>query len=177
MRYAAFLRAINIGNRRVKMDRLRDAFEGLGLGDVSTYIASGNVLFEATSEAAKLEGRIEKMLERELGFDVVTFVRTERQLRRLVDEVEAQLGSPVAGESEFVTFLRKPPSKAVRSKVEAMSTKEDILRVSSNHLLWLRRGPLMEATVDGLGLEKTLGQPGTQRNANTVKKILAKLDA
>ena len=43
--YIAFLRGINVGGHRVKMDRLRAIFIELGLQDVSTFIASGNVLF------------------------------------------------------------------------------------------------------------------------------------
>ena len=45
-RCIAFLRAVNVGGRLVKMDALRSAFEALDLADVSTFIASGNVLFE-----------------------------------------------------------------------------------------------------------------------------------
>ncbi|NIP60050.1 MAG: DUF1697 domain-containing protein, partial [Gemmatimonadetes bacterium] len=44
-RHVAFLRGINLGDRRVKMDRLRRHFEAMDLGDVATFIASGNVIF------------------------------------------------------------------------------------------------------------------------------------
>ena len=47
MKYAAFLRAINVGGRVVKMDRLRTLFEAAGLRGVETFIASGNVVFES----------------------------------------------------------------------------------------------------------------------------------
>jgi hypothetical protein len=48
-RYVAFLRAINVGGHVVKMDRLRTLFEGLGFANVSTFIASGNVVFDSTA--------------------------------------------------------------------------------------------------------------------------------
>src|SRR5664279_4431764 len=44
--YVAFLRGINLGNRRVKMADLARLFEEMEFGAVSTFIASGNVLFE-----------------------------------------------------------------------------------------------------------------------------------
>ena len=47
--YIAFLRGINVGGHRVKMDRLRELFEELSLRDVSTIISSGNVIFSAHS--------------------------------------------------------------------------------------------------------------------------------
>jgi uncharacterized protein (DUF1697 family) len=44
-RQVAFLRAINVGGHIVKMERLRMIFESLGLKEVETFIASGNVVF------------------------------------------------------------------------------------------------------------------------------------
>lgn len=62
-RYVAFLRAINVGGRTVKMDRLREIFESLGLGDVETFIASGNVIFRSRSTKPQaLEKKIERSL-------------------------------------------------------------------------------------------------------------------
>ena len=60
VRYVAFLRAVNVGGRRVSMDRLRAAFQELGFEGVSTYIASGNVVFEAIGRASDLERAIEE---------------------------------------------------------------------------------------------------------------------
>lgn len=68
MHYVALLRGINLGNRRLKMDRLRELFEATGFRDVATFIASGNVVFEnALRDPAKLEATIERHLERSLG--------------------------------------------------------------------------------------------------------------
>ncbi len=49
-RYVAFLRAINLPGRNVKMDRLRSTFVSLGLDNVDTFIASGNVIFDSDRE-------------------------------------------------------------------------------------------------------------------------------
>ena len=85
MRHIAFLRAINVGGRTVKMDRLRGLFTGLRLRDVTTLIASGNVLFSpGRQRPATLERRIEEALADALGFEVTTFVRTAADLATLV---------------------------------------------------------------------------------------------
>ena len=62
VRYVAFLRAINVGGHVVKMDRLRRIFESMRFRNVETFIASGNVIFEAAGNADVLERRIEKGL-------------------------------------------------------------------------------------------------------------------
>jgi Protein of unknown function (DUF1697) len=59
-RYVAFLRAINVGGRVVKMATLKKIFEHLKLAEVETFIASGNVIFTSPAEAARLETAIEK---------------------------------------------------------------------------------------------------------------------
>src|SRR5208283_5358354 len=80
-RYFAFLRAINVGGHVVKMEALRGHFEDMGLPGVETFIASGNVIFQAKSaKAADLEGKIERRLESVLGYPVATFLRTESEL-------------------------------------------------------------------------------------------------
>jgi len=76
-RLIAFLRAINVGGHTVTMEKLRREFEGLGLKDVETFIASGNVIFTARqADTVALEKKIEARLHKALGYEVATFVRS-----------------------------------------------------------------------------------------------------
>lgn len=65
MRYVALLRGINVGGRAlIKMADLKTCFQELGFRSVSTYIASGNVLFEShNGDAAALATMIEAAVE------------------------------------------------------------------------------------------------------------------
>jgi uncharacterized protein (DUF1697 family) len=84
-RSIAFLRAINVGGHTVKMDRLRTLFAELGLANVATYIASGNVIFETPkTSTGKLEVQIEQHLQQALGHEVITFVRTVPEVAAIV---------------------------------------------------------------------------------------------
>ena len=47
-RYVAFLRGMNLGKRRIKSSELVAHFEAMGLEDVATFRASGNVVFVAS---------------------------------------------------------------------------------------------------------------------------------
>ena len=63
-RYVAFLRAVNVGGRIVKMDALRGHFAAAGFANVETFIASGNVIFDTRAKAGPaLEAKIEAALE------------------------------------------------------------------------------------------------------------------
>jgi uncharacterized protein (DUF1697 family) len=52
-RYVAFLRGINLGGRRIKNEELRRHFEEIGLEEVATFRASGNVIEEVAAIAAR----------------------------------------------------------------------------------------------------------------------------
>src|SRR6478736_1861700 len=81
----AFLRAVNVGKRRVAMADLKADLEGLGFDDVWTYINSGNAVFRSPLGRAKLEPEIEACLLGSCGFEVETFVRTAAQVAEVVD--------------------------------------------------------------------------------------------
>jgi uncharacterized protein (DUF1697 family) len=82
--YIAFLRAINVAGRTVKMARLRELFAELGLANVRTYIQSGNVFFE-TDETDRdlLTGMIEGHLLQALGYEVGVFLRTIPEVEQI----------------------------------------------------------------------------------------------
>lgn len=174
-RYVAFLRAVNVGKRRVEMARLRAEFEALGFEDVTTHINSGNVIFSADATAAELEPKIEARLEHAFGFEVITFVRTAAAVRTLGRDKKM-----FAGESgtHMVAFLRARPSAAVRSAIEALSSEVDVLRVRGSEVHWLIRGSFMDSKLKPAALVKAAGdQPNTARNSTMLSKLAAKLTA
>src|SRR4029079_16647210 len=121
-KYIALLRAINVGGRTVKMERLRALFEDLDFEAVETFIASGNVIFDAPGKAAALERAIEAALEKALRVPVGTFLRTPEELQ------EAVAASPFADETPgalYVGFGARPFPAGVASRVKALETDAD----------------------------------------------------
>lgn len=80
----AFLRAVNVGKRRVAMRRAVEVLEGLGYEDVWSYINSGNLIFEGSGRRRELEATIGEALEAESGFEVTTFARTAAEIRKIL---------------------------------------------------------------------------------------------
>ncbi|MFN2564926.1 MAG: DUF1697 domain-containing protein [Gemmatimonadaceae bacterium] len=177
-RYVAFLRAINVGGRVVKMDQLRALFEAMRLRNVETFIASGNVLFDTRSDNVdSLERRIEKRLEGLLGYEVVTFVRTPEEIAAAA--AYAPFGDPAAlgpVHALYVGFLKTAPSEEAKQKLLSYRTKTDDLDVQGREVYWRAVKSLRESLFSGALLEKTLG-PATMRNVSTVRKLAAKLSA
>ncbi|HEV2902835.1 MAG TPA: DUF1697 domain-containing protein [Gaiellaceae bacterium] len=173
VRYVAFLRAVNVGGRRVSMDRLRALFEELGFEGVSTYIASGNVVFEASGRAAELERTIEAKLEKALGFEVTTFLRRASEVRQSASE--KPFGKVSAGKTHIVAFLRRKPTAAERLAIEERSTPADTLVVDGREVHWLIEGRMMDSELKPKDWD-VLGQPTTTRNTTMLAKLAAKLD-
>jgi uncharacterized protein (DUF1697 family) len=176
-RYAALLRAINVGGHVVKMDRLRTLFEELGFDDVETVIASGNVLFSSIARnPVSLEEKIERHLASALVYAVTTFIRTPAEMDA-VAEFDPFPGLVEDGHTLSVAFLKEHPGRQVADRLHGMRTDYDELRLEGRELYWLARGRMSDSTVWRTPMEKVLGGPATTRNVTTVRKLAAKLAA
>jgi uncharacterized protein (DUF1697 family) len=169
----AFLGGINVGGHRVTMDRLRAEFESLGLDDVRTFIASGNVIFSTATTAAALEPRIEGHLREQLGYDVPTFVRSASAVGRAAGR--EPFGTPAEHDSQYVVFLRRKPTAAERKATEALSNEQDRFAVHGTELHWLVHGKLLDSNVKPAVMARALGQPSTTRNVTSLRKLAATL--
>ena len=176
-RYVALLRAINVGGHIVKMDALRKHFTKLGFANVETFIASGNVLFDAPgAKPRELEERIAFELERILGYPVATFVRSPGELASIVrhEPFDRQIFD-IDEHPLYVGFLAaKPTAEAIR-KVAGMRSPVDELHVHGRELYWGCRTRFSDSEITGALLERTVGTSMTIRNVTTVRKLAAKV--
>jgi uncharacterized protein (DUF1697 family) len=179
-RYVALLRGLNVGGHRVKMDRLRGLFEDLGFDEVTTVLASGNVIFSARSEdTLVLRAAIANRLEAELGYEVASFLRTHAEMAAISTvEPAGQPAGEVSPISHYVIFLHEPASKALRLELEALSSETDAFHFECREVHWWIRGRLSESPLFGGAFDRaTRGIPNTMRNMNTVRKLVVKTAA
>lgn len=175
-KYVAFLRAINVGGHTVKMDYLRELFEALGFSNVETFIASGNVIFDAVAKNTKtIERKIEDYLEATLGYKVATFIRTTSEMALIAGYkpfTDAELN--VAGNTLYIGFVADAPDDEAKKRLLSHATEVDDFHVNGREVYWLCRKKFSDSNFSGARLEKTLKMQATLRNSNTVKKIAAK---
>ena len=172
-RCVAFLRAVNVGGRTVKMDALRAAFEALALARVETFIASGNVIFESrTRDLAALERKIEAHLLQGFGFEIHSFVRT-------LDEVAAVATHPAfdadaAATTQVVGFLRSAATPEALDTIARLATPIDRLQVHGRELLWCSDHKQSESVFSNATFERALDMRTTFRGLSTLRKLVAK---
>ena len=174
-RYALLLRGINVGTKNsLPMAELRRMLEALGCTDVRTYVQSGNAVFATTLRTDELTAAIEAALEQYMGRPIATMLRTEAQLRAIVD------GNPfpemLAQPSYLcVTFLSHAPTKAEIGPIHATDFGEERFEVTGSEIYtWHPHGQGRSPLSAALGKLKLRGAV-TTRNWNTVAKLLEML--
>jgi uncharacterized protein (DUF1697 family) len=175
-KYVAFLRAVNVGERTIKMAELREQFATLSLANVETFIASGNVIFDAkASDTAKLEKKIEKHLAQWLGYNVETMIRSIDELAAIADYQAFPPAEVAAAHALHVVFLATAPPAETAEKLRAVGTDVDDFHLHGRELYWLCRVKFNESQVKPAQLDKALNKiPATARSITTVKKLVAK---
>lgn len=172
----AFLRGMNLGNRRIKNDELRSHFERMGMADVATFRASGNVVFASDgreSEAA-LAQRVEVELDSMLGYDVPVFLRSGAEVAAIAAFTPFDPSAVQASKGKLqVSLLREEPPAAARKQILAHATDEDRLAIEGRELYWLPSGGTLDSQLDLKAIESVLG-PDTRRTMGTIEQIAAK---
>jgi uncharacterized protein (DUF1697 family) len=175
-RYVAFLRGMNLGNRRIKNPELVAPFAAMGLEEVATFRASGNVVFidPAGESESKLQKRVEKELGRRLGYDVAVFLRSAEEVSAIAarEPFPAKAIAASKGKPQVVLLGRKPSAKT-KKEVPALAPEGDLMVLEGRELHWLPSVGLSETELDTKALDAALGK-GTARTAGTIEQIAAK---
>ena len=171
----AFLRALNVGGHTVPMTRLKELFEELGLGSVETFLASGNVAFEAgKAEPTKLQARIEAHLHQTLGYEVHTFLRSEADLAALVQGCPFSLAEVEAATALNVVLLKAPLPPEAEARLQTLASQVDRFQARGRDVWWLCALKQSESTFSNTVFEKFTGQRATFRGFNTLQRLAAK---
>jgi uncharacterized protein (DUF1697 family) len=171
MRYVALLRGINVGGKSlIRMAALRECVEGLGLDDVTTYIASGNVFFRSRErDPARLDTLLEQAIERHFALPVRVVVRSAREITRIAAGIpEAWIGVPELRVT--VGFVLRGAGAGSIARLLTPKEGIDQLVTLPGALAWATRRDALTRT--GLRLVGTAPyKQMTLRNLNTTLKL------
>jgi len=177
-RYIAFLRAINVGGHTVKMGEVRMLFESLGFANVETFIASGNVIFEAKSgDSGALAKRIEQLLHKSLSYEVATFIRTDVEVASIARYKPFSDSALKSAGALNVAFLAEPLPGEAQKALMKLKTDIDDFHVHGREVYWLCQKKQSESTFSNTVFERALKIQATFRGFNTVLKLAAKYPA
>jgi uncharacterized protein (DUF1697 family) len=172
MKYAAFLRGINVGGRTsIKMENLRRVFSALGFANVKTYIQSGNVIFETDeTDEAKITAEIEQAVAE-------NFFKTPVMVRSLEEIKDAVENNPFAGEQFedrlfHIVFLAERLSAENVEMLLSNNKESEQFAVRGREVYCLLREGAADSLLGKKYIDNKLKTPATARNWRTLKKIL-----
>jgi uncharacterized protein (DUF1697 family) len=176
--YVAFLRAVNVGGRFVKMDAMRAALGASGFEEVETHIQSGNVrLRTALRSPARVESALEDCLAAFAGFSVGAMVRTPQQVRALETEADGipPLLSPQG--RRYIAVAKGPIGEDSRAEMESYDATDERARALTGAVLLEYGLAFNQSRLSGARLERMAGQPLTARDFKVIRALSEKWGA
>jgi uncharacterized protein (DUF1697 family) len=169
--YVAFLRAVNVGGRFVKMAELRAALEEAGFTEVETHIQSGNVLVRSGRRSPAAVGtEMARVLGAFAGFDVPCVVRTPAQLRATVEAVDA-VPPLIAGGRRYVAFADGAVPAAAAEALDAWDEPGERCRVLGAEILAELANGFRNTKLTNTRIENITGRTTTWRDLKVVRAV------
>ena len=174
MKYVALLRGVNVGKAcRIDMKELRSLFESLSCINVSTYINSGNVVFESVEDKDIIRNKIEAGLEKEFGCKIPTLVLTHEEIMHIAEAIPKKWQNDASQRTD-VAFLF-PGIDAMKTMNELPMKKEFMdIRCLDGAICWnMDRNNYSRSHLNKI-ISHRLYQVMTIRNVNTVRYLAEK---
>ena len=168
-RRIVLIRAVNVGGAKLPMAELRDLAADLGATEVSTYIASGNLICSPPADPERFDRALETALQDRYGWFREVISRSPEQVRAAL---EAHPFDVVDDKYSYVYFLTGEPA---RDKVAAFERKDfgdDVVRVLGSDLHIRYANGAGRSTLTAPVIARGLGVQGTGRNLRTVRTLL-----
>lgn len=173
--FVVFLRAVNVGGRKLPMADARKVLEDNGFSNVESHIQTGNFLVTTSMRSIdKVEQTVGKVLGEHAGYDVVAIVRRPGDLPRLVEAVDAVPLALKSEQSRYVSFCTSAPTAAKAAELEEWDAPGERAHVMGKDVLLEFALPFHTARLTGPRIEKVLGVAGTARNMTVVRALAQK---
>lgn len=176
MQYFLFIRAVNVGKRKMPSANLKSMLEDIGFDNVGVFLASGNACFECRKQSTdKIAERIETAIESSFGYSAECFVYPRETVEKLSTANPFKLSQEeISKYIVNVTLFRKPLSPSQFKEIAALSGDYDAFAKKDATLFWLCRGKKMTDSPIAEKLTKLLPKPNTTRKIDTFQRILDK---
>ena len=176
-RFFVFIRAINVGGRRMTNDELLGPFMRPGFEDVAAYQAAGNVTFRCEDPEAAQPERLSPVLTEAYGFEPVIFLRTAGDIRSIVeaDPFSADDLSGTDGRVQ-VSLMQSVPDEVSVADVLNLVPQEDRIVFAGKEWFWLPKTGVSDSELPVGTIEKIVG-PMTIRTHGTLSRMFLKFDA
>ncbi|WP_207842844.1 DUF1697 domain-containing protein [Williamsia soli] len=163
------IRAVNVGGAKLPMAELRELAIDLGATDVSTYIASGNLLCTPPGEPTSFDRALEKAIEEKYGYFREVISRSDTDLEAALAAHPFDVVEP---KYSYVYALTGIPAKAAVDGFAKKDFGADVFEVIGNNLHIRYDAGAGTSKLTAPVIARGLGVQGTGRNLRTVRKLI-----
>jgi uncharacterized protein (DUF1697 family) len=170
--FVALLRGVNVGgNNMISMKSLKESFETLGFVNVSTYINSGNIIFQSKeADPRKLERKIEQMLSSDYQLDSKVVLRSLSEMEKLMNDLPRSWNEDSSWRYNVIFLRYSIDSEKILTELPANSDIEQVV-YRPGALLWSTQATQMSQSQLGKLSSRKTFRDMTVRNLNTTRKL------
>ena len=174
MKYCAFLRGVNVNGTSMKMAEVMNVFTDAGMKEVSSVLASGNILFSSDKKPSELKKILEKSMSEYFDYEAFLFLKNENEISEIVNNNPFNKAEDLhiyvfVGIEDVETLLMEEFSKSDK-------TENEKAEIVADTFYWqVPKGNTLDSTFGKVLGKKNLKDKITSRNINTFERILKKL--
>ncbi|WP_294210863.1 DUF1697 domain-containing protein [uncultured Chryseobacterium sp.] len=175
MKYCAFLRGVNVKGTNMKMADVCQVFAGAGMENVSSVLASGNIIFSSDKNTDELKQVLEKAMSEKFSYQAFLFVKSQEETENL------RSGNPFGKNDDFHVYVfvgDQGIEEILMQEFNDASKAEHEKAAMVNHVLYWQvpKGSTLDSSFGKILGRKNLKDRFTSRNINTFEKILKKME-
>ena len=170
--YISILRGINVsGQKLIKMAELRKQLSELGLQEVTTYIQSGNIIFQSSIRDSKeISHIIHKKIKEDYGFEVPVITLSREALLSAATNNPYKSDNPI--EQLHITFLEDIPTSSNVDALDHTKFLPDEFEILDKAVYLNVKNGYGKSKLTNNLFESKLKVMATTRNMKTVNKLL-----
>lgn len=173
MKHCAFLRGVNVNGNAMKMVEVCDVFKKAGMKDVSSVLATGNILFESDETPENLKQKLEKALSEHFHYEAFLFLKTDEEVKEILEN------SPFEKDENLhiYSFICNSGDENLLMQ-EFLKTKhqeQEEAKIIKGNFYWkIPKGNTLDSEFGKILGKKSFKNILTSRNINTIEKIVNK---
>ena len=176
MKYCAFLRGVNVKGTAMKMAEVIEVFKNTGVKNVSSVLATGNILFESEENPLELRVKLEKALSKHFDYEAFLFLKTDVQVKDIFENSPFQKAENLHIYS-FVCENGDENNLLEEFKKVNHQEDEEAKIVNQNFYWKIPKGNTLDSNFGKILGKKSLKDKFTSRNINTIEKIMNKFSS
>lgn len=169
--YISILRGINVsGKNKIKMDELKAMYESLGFTNITTYIQSGNVVFES-QPANNISTLIEQKIKETFQFDVPVIIRKKSEINTISSKNSFLKEKGIELDKLHVTYLAEAPLEENITKIATYNFEPDRFIIVKQEVFVYCPNGYGKTKLNNTFFENKLKVKATTRNWKTTNKL------